>query len=89
MNKETLEFWKKKEIQVFLDKKKLIRPSKSTWSCAAFYINNANEKERRKPRMMINYKPLNNVIKWIRYPLPNKQVLSNNLYNAVIFSKLI
>ena len=47
MNKEILEHCKK-EIQGFLDKK-LIRPSKSPWSCAAFYVNNVNEKERGEP----------------------------------------
>ena len=85
MNKETLELCKK-EIKGFLNKK-LIRPSKSPWSCAAFYVNNANEKERGEPRMVINYKPLNSVLRWIRYPLPNKQELIKNLYKAVIFSK--
>ena len=43
MNFELLEHCKK-EIQSLLDKK-LIRPSKSPWSCAAFYVNNAAEKE--------------------------------------------
>ena len=38
MNQELLEFCKK-EIQTLLDKK-LIRPSKSPWSCSAFYVNN-------------------------------------------------
>jgi len=38
MNKELLEFCKK-EIETLL-KKGLIRPSKSHWSCAAFYVNN-------------------------------------------------
>ncbi|GAV81779.1 RVT_1 domain-containing protein [Cephalotus follicularis] len=44
-----------KEIQELLDKK-LIRPSKSPWSCAAFYVNKF---ERGTPRLVINYKPLN------------------------------
>ena len=57
MNKEILEHCKK-EIHGLLEKN-LIRPSKSPWSCAAFYVNNANEKERGEPRMVINYKPLN------------------------------
>jgi len=39
MNAELLEYCKK-EIQTLLEKK-LIRPSKSPWSCAAFYVNNA------------------------------------------------
>ena len=71
MNKETLELCKK-EIKGFLDKK-LIRPSKSPWSCAAFYVNNADEKEKGEPRMVINYKPLNNILRWKRYPLPTNK----------------
>ena len=85
MNAELLEYCKK-EIQSLLDKK-LIRPSKSPWSCAAFYVNNAPEKERGVPRLVINYKPLNKVLQWIRYPIPNKRDLLNRLYAAKIFSK--
>jgi len=43
MNAKLLEY-RKKEIQTLLDKN-LIRPSKSPWSYAAFYVNNAPEKE--------------------------------------------
>ncbi|GAB2265572.1 hypothetical protein Dimus_037837 [Dionaea muscipula] len=85
MNHELLEFCKK-EIQSLLDKG-LIRPSKSPWSCAAFYVNNQAEKERGVPRLVINYKPLNKVLQWIRYPIPNKRDLLNRLINARIFSK--
>jgi len=59
MNAELLEHCKKK-IQTLLDKK-LICPSKSPWSCAAFYVNNTAEKERGFARLVINYKPLNKV----------------------------
>ena len=69
MNFKLLEHCKK-EIQSLLDKK-LIRPSKSPWSCAAFYVNNATEKEQGIPRHVINYKPLNKVLQWIHYPFPN------------------
>ena len=37
--------------------------------------------------MVINYKPLNKVLQWIRYPLPNKKDLLDRLYKAIIFSK--
>lgn len=37
--------------------------------------------------MVINYKPLNKVLKWIRYPIPNKKDLLDRLYDAIIFSK--
>ena len=76
----------KKEIQTLLDKQ-LIRNSKSPWSCAAFYVMNAAEKERGVPRLVINYKPLNKVLQWIRYPIPNKRDLLNRLFEAKIFSK--
>nr|KYP59168.1 polyprotein [Cajanus cajan] len=76
----------KKEIQEYLDKG-LIRNSKSPWSCSAFYVMNATKQERGAPRLVINYKPLNKVLKWIRYPLPNKQDLIKRLNHASIFSK--
>jgi hypothetical protein len=76
----------KKEIQSLLDKG-LIRHSKSPWSCTAFYVNKAAEKERGVPRLVINYKPLNKVLKWIRYPIPNKKDLLDRLNDSLIFSK--
>jgi len=85
MNSELLEYYRK-EIQTLLEKK-LIRPSKSPWSCAACYVNNAPEKEIGVPHPVINYKPLNTALQWIRYPIPNKRDLLNRLYAAKIFSK--
>ncbi|KAL3359794.1 hypothetical protein AABB24_016335 [Solanum stoloniferum] len=85
MNSELVEFCKK-EIDSLLQKG-LIKPSKSPWSCTAFYVNNAAEKERGVPRLVINYKPLNKYLKWIRYPIPNKRDLLSRLYDANIFSK--
>ena len=54
MNAETVEFCKK-EINDLL-KKKLIRNSKSPWSCSAFYVQKNAEIERGTPRLVINYK---------------------------------
>jgi hypothetical protein len=71
MNQELLEYCKK-EIQELLDKG-LIRKSKSPWSCSAFYVQKNAEIERGAPRLVINYKPLNTALKWIRYPIPNKK----------------
>lgn len=85
MNHE-LEEHCKKEIQDLLDKK-LISKSRSPWSCAAFYVNKASEIERGVPRLVINYKPLNDALKWIRYPIPNKKDLFQKLYDSLIFSK--
>ncbi|XP_049414764.1 uncharacterized protein LOC125877544 [Solanum stenotomum] len=49
MNAELAECCKK-EIDNLLQKG-LIKPSKSPWSCTAFYVNNAAKKERGVPRM--------------------------------------
>ncbi|XP_022890171.1 uncharacterized protein LOC111405492 [Olea europaea var. sylvestris] len=65
----------------------LIRPSKSLWSCFSFYINNSTKIERGVPRFVINYKPLNKVLQWIRYSLPQIKDLLIRLYKAAIFSK--
>jgi hypothetical protein len=85
MNQELLEYCKK-EIQDLLQKG-LIRKSKSPWSCSAFYVQKNAELERGAPRLVINYKPLNEALKWIRYPIPNKKDLLSRLYDATIFSK--
>ena len=71
MSSELLEYCKK-EINDLLSKK-LIRPSHSPWSCAAFYVQKASEIERSTPRLLINYKPLNKDLQWIRYPISNKK----------------
>ncbi|HET6457955.1 MAG TPA: reverse transcriptase family protein, partial [Nitrosopumilaceae archaeon] len=85
MNHEVMEFCKK-EIEDLLHKG-IIRHSKSPWSCAAFYVQKNAELERGTPRLVINYKPLNTVLEWIRYPIPNKRDLINRLDKSVIFSK--
>ncbi|CAN4119829.1 unnamed protein product [Withania somnifera] len=51
MNHELMETCKK-EINDLLSKK-IIRPSKSPWSCSAFYVNNAAEKERGAPSIKL------------------------------------
>jgi hypothetical protein len=85
MNQEVMEFCKS-EINDLLDKG-IIRKSKSPWSCPAFYIQKNVELERGTPRLVINYKPLNKVLEWIRYSIPNKKDLINRLSDAIIFSK--
>ena len=70
------------------DAKGIIRKSKSPWSCPALYVKKKNAKlERETPRLIINYKPLNKVLEWIRYPIPNKEDLINRLSDSIIFSK--
>ena len=85
MNAETVEFCKK-EISDLLEKK-FIRNRKSPWSCSAFYVQKNAEIERGTPWLVINYKPLNKVLEWIRYPIPNKNDLVHRLSEAVVFSK--
>ena len=85
MSQELMEFCKA-EIDDLLSKR-IIRNSKSPWSYPAFYVQKNAEIERSVPRLVINYKPLNKVLEWIRYPIPNKRDLVNRLSKAVIFSK--
>ena len=85
MSPELLEYCKKEINDLF--SKKLIRPSHSPWNCATFYVQKTSEIERGTPRLVINYKPLNKVLQWIRYPIPNKKNLIQRIYNATIFSK--
>jgi hypothetical protein len=85
MNQELLEYCKK-EIQDLLQKG-LIRKSKSTWSYSAFYVQKNAELEKEALRLVINYKPLNKFLKWIRYLIPNKKHLLSRLYDATIFLK--
>ena len=65
MNAQLLEYYKE-EIKDLLDKN-LIRKSHSPWSCVAFYVKKPSKIERSAPRLIINYKPLNKVFKWIRF----------------------
>ena len=66
--------------------KKLIKKSYSPRSCTTFYVNK-NAKKKGILRLVINYKPLNDVLKWIRYSILNKKNLLDWLYKAKIFSK--
>ena len=43
--------------------------------------------ERGVSRLVINYKPLNKALQWIRYHIPNKKDLLDRLHEATIFSK--
>ena len=85
MSQELMEFCRPKIDDLLI--KGIIRNSKSLWSCPAFYVQKNSEIERGVSRLVINYKPLNKAIEWIRYPIPNKRDLVNKLSKAVIFSK--
>ena len=60
----------KVEIKDLL-KKGIIKKSRSPWSCPAFYVQKNVEIERDVPRLVNNYKPLNKVLEWVKYPIPN------------------
>ena len=62
------------EVQELLQKG-LIEPAKSPWACRAFVVNKHSEQKRGKPRLVVNYKPLNVALQKVRYPLPNKASL--------------
>ncbi|GAV87663.1 hypothetical protein CFOL_v3_31089 [Cephalotus follicularis] len=49
--------------------------------------NKNSEIERGTPRLVINYKPLNIALQWIRHPIPNKKDLLKRLSEAKLFSK--
>ena len=84
MNKEMIAYCKNK-INDLLNKK-LIHESKLPWSSTALYVNKNSEIERGTPRLVINYKPLNKVLEWIRYPIPNKRdLLQRNHWKLFIF----
>ena len=85
MNTELMEHCKK-EINDLL-KYNIISKNKFPWSCPAFYVNKNSKIEKGVPRLVINYKPLNEVLEWIRYPIPNKKYLIKRLNDVVIFSK--
>ena len=55
-----------KNIKKWLDDAqefKRIEPSKSSWAGRAFVVNKHSEHKRGKPRLVVNYKPLNKVLK--------------------------
>jgi hypothetical protein len=85
MNAEILEFCQKEIFDLLA--KGIIRKSKSPWACATFYVRKNAEIERGVPRLVINYKPLNDVLEWIRYPIPNRKDLVSRLSDALVFSK--
>jgi len=85
MNEELLQYYQK-DIKDLLDKD-LTRKSKSPRSCATFYVNKKAKLEWGTPRLVINYKALNQALQWIRYPIPNKKDLLIGLNSAKIFSK--
>jgi hypothetical protein len=65
----------------------LVSPTNSPWACKAFYVNNRAEQVRGKLRLVIDYKPLNEFLQDVKFPLPTRKSLLQHLSGAVIFSK--
>ena len=63
------------------------RGRETLFGTTAFYVNKASEQKRGTPRLVINYKPLNTTLKWIRYPIPNKKDLLQKLHYSFVFLK--
>lgn len=74
------------EIKELLERK-LIEPSRSPWACPTFYVNKHSEHKRGKPRMVINYRALNETLLPIRFPLPSKELFFSKIGKWNIFSK--
>ena len=68
MNVELFDFCQKEIVDLLA--KGIIRKSKYHWSCTTFYVRNNAEIERGVSRLVVNYKPLNDVLEWIRYLIP-------------------
>jgi hypothetical protein len=72
-----------KQLQDFLDKQ-YIRPSSSPWGCLAMFVS----KKDGTLRMVVDYRPLNEVTVKNKYPLPRIAFLFDQLSGAKVFSKI-
>ena len=75
-----------KEIKELVEKG-LIEPSKSPWACRAFVVNKHSKIKRGKPRLVVNYKPLNAILQKVRYPFQDKASLLQRIAGCTIFNK--
>jgi hypothetical protein len=73
----------KKQLQDLLDKQ-YIRSSSSPWGCLAMFVS----KKDGTLRMVVDYRPLNEVTVKNKYPLPRIDILFDQLSGAKVFSKI-
>jgi hypothetical protein len=73
----------KTQLQELLDKG-YIRPSSSPWGCPTLFV----KKKDGSLRMCVDYRPLNAVTIKNKYPLPQMDVLFDQLAGAKVFSKI-
>ena len=50
-------------------------------------VNKHSEIKRGKPRLVVNFKPLNKILEPVHYPLPDKSSLLQRIVGCTIFSK--
>jgi hypothetical protein len=74
----------KKQLQDLLNKA-LIHPSSSEWGCPALFMK---KKKDNSLRMCMDYRPLNAVTIKNKYPLPQIDILFDQLSKAKVFSKI-
>ena len=73
----------KVQLQELLDKG-FIRPSSSSWGCPAMFV----DKKDQTKRLVVDYRPLNEVTVKNKYPLPDINILFDQLSGAKVFSKI-
>src|SRR5207247_1566586 len=73
----------KVQLQDLLDKG-FIRPSSSPWGCSAMFV----DKKDQTKRLVVDYRPLNEVTVKNKYPLPDINILFDQLASAKVFSKI-
>jgi hypothetical protein len=73
----------KTQLQDLLEKG-FIRPSSSPWGCLAIFV----KKKDQTLRMCVDYRPLNEVTIKNKYPLPQIDILFDQLTGARVFSKI-
>jgi hypothetical protein len=73
----------KKQLKDLLDKQ-YIDPSSSPWGCPAMFVS----KNDGTLRMVVDYRPLNEVTVKNKYPLPRIDILFDQLCGAKVFSKI-
>jgi hypothetical protein len=73
----------KTQLQDLLEKG-FIRPSSPPWGCPAIFV----KKKDQTLRMCVDYRPLNEVTIKNKYPLPQIDILFDQLTGAQVFSKI-
>ena len=71
------------QLQELLDKG-FIHPSSSSWGCLAMFV----DKKDQTKRLVVDYRPLNEVTVKNKYPLPDINILFDQLAGAKVFSKI-